>query len=141
MDSTKKSDLSSSRRGSINELAQDRFEAIKSRMKLNMFQDAVVSENYPQRNTDFDRIQELMNHPEQNDKFQVKDEKVQEKIEQNRVLVDDIFAKIASLNLPNDLAMAVGLIVSATQTESNKDLLAATKILQEHTWARNPKRK
>lgn len=119
---------------SISEQAQNRFETIKSRMKLNMFQDVVVSENYPQKDVDFERIQELMNHPEQNDKFQVKNEKVQEKIEQNRALVDDIFAKIASLNLPNDLAMAVGLIVSAVQIESNKDLLAATKILQEHTW-------
>lgn len=130
MDSAQKSDRSLNRRGSINDLAQERFETIKSRMKLNLFRDAVVSENYPQRDVDSERIQQLLDHPEQNDRFEVKEESVQKKIESVRVEVDDIFAKINSLGLPNKLSMAVGFIVSAMKNQSRAELMAAIGLLQ-----------
>lgn len=110
---------------SINDRAQLKFEQIKTRMKLTMFQDSVVSENYPQRDIDFQRIQELMNHPEQNDKFTVKDEAIQKKIESNRDYVDRVFGLVQSLGIPDQLAVAICLIISSAKTTSKLELRKA----------------
>lgn len=130
-------DLEETQITSINSRAQSRFTEIKNRMKLNLFRDTVLSESYPQRDVDHKRIQELLNHPEQNDKFEVKDETVQKKIEQNRAVVDDIFEKIKTLGLTNELALAVGLIVSAHQTERYKAIDQAIAILDIYRFEKD----
>lgn len=119
--------------GRINEKAFDSFNKIKSRMKLNMFREAVLSENYPQQDVDVQRIQELLDHPEQNDKFKVPaNDEVQQKIEETRKFIDDIFDKINALGLPNELSLVVGLLVSGNANPLSRDLAIAHQKLSEY---------
>ena len=132
MDTTNKKDLNSAQLGSINEQAQRKMAELKDRLKLNLFRDAVVSENYAARDVDFERIQELLGHPEQNDRFKTKDETVNLKIEHNRAYVDEVFSRVSGFGLPKELSLAVCYIISGAKTESNLDLVAAAAIIQKY---------
>lgn len=132
MDTTKPEQHQSNQLGSINERAQRSFAILKARMKLNLFREAVLSESYPQREVDSKRVQDLLDHPEQNDKFKVENEVVQAKIEHNRTYVDDVFSKIDTLGLPDKLAVVVGLIVSGAKNNSTFDLTTAKTLIEDY---------
>lgn len=130
MDSTNQHQ-NSNQAGSINDRAQARFTEIKNRMKLNLFDGVISKENYPQRDVDKERIQQLLDHPEQNDKFTVKDEVVQQLIEKNRKFVDDTFSYIDALPVNATAKMAIGMAIHAFTAEDEELFKSSIDRLEE----------
>jgi hypothetical protein len=118
----------------LNRLANERFNVIKDRLKLKMFSQVVERSEYPAKNVDAERIQRLLDHPEFNDKFEVKEPEVQKQIEENREYVNESFSFIQQMQLPAKLALAVAHIISSNKKLSEADLLTAIQILHEHQY-------
>lgn len=120
--------------GSINKRAEESLQRAKDKLKLHLFRDAVLSENYPQREIDAERIQELLDHPDQNDRFKASDTVVNQKIEHNRAYVDEVFARVSGFGLPKELSLAVCYVISGVKTNSKNDLISAADIIDNYAY-------
>jgi len=116
---------------SINSRAMSRFNEIKSRMKLNLFNQVITNVDYPQREVDRKQIQELLDHPNQNEKFSSKDPRVNKIVESNRKFVDEAFGFINTLPLNDVAKVGMGFILSAFASNNDEDFNNGIKKLIE----------
>lgn len=113
----------------LNERAQDSFNRLRNKMKLDLQAPLIkkgidINEKKIQEmlNTPFshaDTINTLKNNPALN-----------EAIEEAQ-FVDNSFSFIESLNLPPQLSLVIGMLISFNKTNNEADLINARKYLKE----------
>lgn len=110
---------------SLNEVAQERFEKLREKLKLDIIkrQDTFKRVIKDKDNLTEEEFAEFQAHPIT--------KQIDKEIEENRDLVDAAFDFIGSLNLPPNLSLAIGLIISAHKTKDNKNLQKAIDALLE----------
>lgn len=107
----------------INEDAMDRFEKLKQKMKLDTIKRLEEDKQVVAKICELteEEFQEFQKAPEVNEVFK-----------QQTEFVDDSFKFIESLNLPPQLSLAIGYIISHSKTNKIEEISAACQTLEDY---------
>lgn len=123
-------------KNSINDIAQKRFEELKKRFHLNQIAPVLPQHKQEQINNEVttkDSIDKVIKETEARIAYSPETSDAQASITESKAkFVEDSFNFIESLNLPPQLSLAIGLIISGNKTDNIEDFLKAKNTLKEY---------